>query len=90
MTANNNVRNKQFTTSDIRLAINDVLQKSIRDELDDYPENYRYLIYEDWCDLLSTFEVKYESKIESVHIKNILYARAASLSDSDKSVRIPR
>ena len=62
----------------------------MRDELDDHPEDYCSLTYEDWCDLLSTIEVKYERKIAAVHIKNTSSARAASLSNSDESVRIPR
>ena len=52
------VRNEDFTISDIRLAIKDGLLKSMRDEFDDYPEDYHYLTYEDWCDILSTIEVK--------------------------------
>ena len=54
-----NVHNKEFTTSDLRLAIKDVLPKSTRDELDDHPEDYRSLTYEDWCNILSTIKVKY-------------------------------
>ena len=58
--------------------------------MDYHLEYYRYLTYEDWCDLLSTIEVKYERKSSAVHIKKISSARAASLSDSDKSVRVAR
>ena len=61
----------------------------MRDELDDHPEDYCSLTYEDWCDLLSKIEVKNEMKRAAVHTKNIASARAASISDSDKSVRIP-
>ena len=42
------------------------------------------------CDLLSSIEVKDERKISAVHIKKIAYARAASLPNRDKSVKIPR
>ena len=56
------LRNEEFTTGDIRLSIRDGLPKSMRDELDDHPEDYRSLTYEDWCDLLSTIEVKHEKK----------------------------
>ena len=39
---------------------------------------------------MSNIEVKYEIEIVAVHIKKIASARAASLSESDKSVRILR
>ena len=62
----------------------------MRDELDDHPEDYRSLTYEDWCDLLSTIEVKDERKRAAGHIKKIDSARSASLSNSDESVIISR
>ena len=62
----------------------------MRDELDDHPEDYRSLTYEYWCDLLSTIKVRYERKRAAVHINNIASASTDPLSDSDKSVRIPR
>ena len=37
MEANWNVRNEEFTISDIQLSIKDGLPKSMRDELDDHP-----------------------------------------------------
>ena len=90
MTANWSVRNKEFTTSDLQLAIKDGSPKTITDELDDHPEDYHSLTYEYWCELLSTIEVKYKSKRAAVHIKKIASAMIDSLSDSDESVRIPR
>ena len=62
----------------------------MRGELDDHPDDYRFLTYEYWCDLLSTIEVKYERKRSAVHIKKISSVRATSLSDSDKFVSILR
>ena len=59
-------------------------------ELDDHLEDYRSLTYEDWCDLLSTIKVKDESKRAVVHIKKISYDSTVSLSNSNKSLRIPR
>ena len=47
MADNWNICNKEFTTSDIRLAIKDGIPKSMRGELDDHPENYCSLTYED-------------------------------------------
>ena len=52
------VRNEEFNTSDIKLSIRDWLPKETRDELDEHPEEYCYLTYEDWFNLLSTTEVK--------------------------------
>ena len=87
--ANWNVRKEEFSTSDLRLAIKDGLPKYMRDELDDHLEDYCSLTYEYWFNLLSTIQVKYESKGAAVHINNISSAGAASLYDSNKSVRIP-
>ena len=88
MVDNWKVRNEEFTASDLQLAINDGLPKSVRDELDEHPEDYCSLTYEDWCDLLSTIKVKDERKRASVHINNIDSARAAYLSDSNDPARI--
>ena len=90
MATNWSARNEQFTISDLRLAIKDELPKKMRGESNDHPEDYRSLTYEDLCNLLSTIEVKDERKIAAVHIKKIASARAASLSDGNKSVRITR
>ena len=60
MAANWSAHNKEFTTRDLRLDIKDGIPKSMRDELDDHPEDYRSLTYVDWCDLLSIIEVKDE------------------------------
>ena len=57
--------------------------------MEDHPEEYFSLAYEDWRGLLSKIEVKYERKREASQIKKIASARAASISDRDKSVRIP-
>ena len=67
MTDNWSVRNKEFTTSDIRLAIKDGLPKTTRDEFDDHPEDYRYLTDEDCCELLSNAKVKYERKRAAIN-----------------------
>ena len=86
--ANWNFFNQELTASDIQLAIKNVLPKSMRYELDDHPEEYPSLNYEDWCDILSTIEVKYERNREVTQIKKITYARLDSLSDSGKCVKI--
>ena len=84
------VRNKRVTTSDLRLAINYGIPKTMRDYLDDHTEDYSSLTYEDWCEVLSTIEVKYERKIAAVHIKKINSARAEFLSNINKFMRITR
>ena len=40
MAANWSIRNEEFTTSDLQLAIKDWIHKSTRDELDYRPEDY--------------------------------------------------
>ena len=64
--ANWTVRNQEFIAVEVRLAIKDGLPKSMQDELDDHIEYYRFLTYEDWCDLLSIIEVKDERKSSAV------------------------
>ena len=59
-------------------------------ELDDHPEEYRSLTYEDWCDLMSTIYVKEKRKRAADHIKKIASTRAASIYDSNKPARVPR
>ena len=90
MADNWNIRNKEITTSDLRLAIKDGIPKSMRDEQDEHPENYHSLTYEDWCDLLSTIKVKYERKTAAVQINKIASVREASLYDTVEYMRIPR
>ena len=46
--------------------------------------------HEYWCDLLSATDVKDDRKMELTHINKIASSRAASLSDSNGSIRIPR
>ena len=80
--------NQEFTVSEIRLAIKDGIPSSMQDELEDHQEEYRFLTYEDCCELLSTIDVKDKRKRAANQIKKIASARAASISDSDDSVRI--
>ena len=84
------VRNQEFTASEIRVEIKDGLPSSMQDELEDHPEDYHSLNYEDYCDLLSTIKVKYERKRAATQIKKIASAISESLSDSAGSVRILR
>ena len=57
--------------------------------MEDNQKYYRSLNHKDWCDLMSTIEVKYNRKRAATQIKKIDSDRAASHSDSDGSVRIP-
>ena len=81
---------KYFYVDDIQVWIKDGLCSSMRDELEDNQEDYRSLTHEDWCYLLSTIEVKDNSKRAATQFENISSARAASNSDSDGYVRILR
>ena len=62
----------------------------MKNELEDYPEDYLSLTYEDCCELLSTIEVKEERKRAASHIKKIASAREDYIYESNKSVRINR
>ena len=63
--ANWNVRNQEFMVSGIRLAIKDGLPSYMNDELEEHQEDHFSLTYEEWCDLLSTIEVKAKRKREA-------------------------
>ena len=69
------VRNWEFTSSEIRLAIKYGLLSYMHNELEYHQEEYLSLTYEDWCDLLSKIEVKDERKRASIQIKKIDSAR---------------
>ena len=62
----------------------------MQDELEDHTEDYYSLTYEYWCDLLSTIEVQDEKKRALSQIKKTASAGVASISDSNKTVSIPR
>ena len=59
-------------------------------ELEEHQYEYFSFTYEDWCELLSTIQVKDERKREATQIKKITSARVASIFDIDKSTSIPR
>ena len=88
--ANWDVRDKGLSKNEICVAIKDVLPSSMKDELEDNQEDYSSFTHEYWCDILSTVKVKYNRKREVTRINKIAALRAASYSDSDKSVRVPR
>ena len=60
----------------------------MQDELEDNQEEYRSLAHGDLCDLLSTINFKDNRKRSSTQIKRLETSRAASNSDSKKSVRL--
>ena len=62
----------------------------MQDELEDNQDDYCSLTHEYWCDLLSTIDVKDSRKSSATQIKKIAFSIAASLSDRNRSVRIPR
>ena len=81
---------KEWSVYETQVEIKYKLPSYMRDKLEDNQEDNIYLIHEYWCDLLSTIEVKYNSKRAATQIKNIASTRSSSHSDSDESVRIPR
>ena len=62
----------------------------MQDKLKDNKEDYNYLTHEDWCDLLSTADIRDNRKRAETQIKKIESDRAASNYDSAESVRVPR
>ena len=84
------IRNKKSTVSEIRLAIKDRLPSSMHRELEVQQQEYQSLTHEYWRDLLSTIKVKCDRKIAAIYINKIASDRSASLSESDKYVRILR
>ena len=83
------VCNQEFVVSEIWLAIKDRIPSSMQNELEYHQGEYSSLTYEYWWNLLSTIEVKEKRKRAAIQIKKIDSAREASLSDSNKSSRIP-
>ena len=47
------------------------------------------MTHEDWCDLLSTIEVKYNKKRAATKINKIKTLRATSHYDSNESIKVP-
>ena len=62
----------------------------MQDELEDNKEDYRSLAHEDWCDVLSTIEVKDNRKRDATQIKRLATSRAELNSYRNESVRVPR
>ena len=63
----------------------------MQDKLEDNHEDYRSIIHEECCRLLSTIEVKENSKRAATHIKRITISKAEPInSERDESVRVPR
>ena len=60
----------------------------MQNELEDHQEDYKSLTHEEWCDPLSKINVKDKSNRAATQINNIASARAASISDKDKYIRI--
>ena len=87
--ANWTVRNQEFMASEVWLEIKDWIPSSMKNELEDYPEDYLSLTYEDCCELLSTIEVKEERKRAASHIKKISSDSEAYIYGSNESARIP-
>ena len=70
------VCNKELSENEICIAIKGELPSSMQYELEDNQEDYRYLYHKDWCDLLSTIEVKENRKRAAIQIKRIITSKA--------------
>ena len=87
-TSNWDFRDIEFSKNYICVAIKDRLSSSMQDELEDNQEYYRSLAHDNWCDLLSTINVKDNRKMSETQIKSIETSSAASNSDIHESVRL--
>ena len=61
----------------------------MKDELEDNQEDYRSLVHEYWCDLLSTIEVKDNRKRAVTQINMIATSKLACHYDSNEFIRVP-
>ena len=63
----------------------------MQDDLEDNHEEYRSILHEYCCDLLSTIEFKDNSQRAATQVKRLATSIAALVSsDSNESVRVPR
>ena len=61
----------------------------MQDELKDKNEDYCFILHEDWCDLLSTMGVKYNSKRAASQIKRLISSKGEPINcDSNKYNRV--
>ena len=56
------------------------------DELEDNREGYNSILHEDWCDFLSTIEVKDNMERFVTQIKRLVTYKLASNYETDESV----
>ena len=63
----------------------------MQDELEDNHEDYCSILHEEWCELLSTIEVKDNSKRFAAQIQRLVSSIAASVNPiSDEPIRVTR
>ena len=60
----------------------------MQDELEDNQEDYFSLTSEDWCDLLSTIEFKYNKKRAATQIKKNKTSRSTSHYESNEYIKV--
>ena len=65
-----NVCNKENNEDEICIATKDIIPTSMQHELENNSEEYRSTPHEEWCDLLSTMDVKDNRKRAAAHIKS--------------------
>ena len=61
----------------------------MQDELEDNHEDYFSILHEEWCELLSTIEVRVNTERYATHIKRLATSKAIPNYDSNKSIRVP-
>ena len=62
----------------------------MQDELEYIHEYYRSVLHKEWCDLLSTIEVKGTIKRDTTQIKRLETSKAESNSDRYEYIKVQR
>ena len=87
--ASGDVRDRKINKDVIRVDTKDRLPTSMQYYLEDIQEDYRSIIHEEWCDPLSTMEVKDNRKRSAAHINRLGTSKAAPNNyDSNKFFRV--
>ena len=80
----------EFSEHIIRVETKDALPTYMKDQLEYNNQDDRSILHEDWCDLISTVEVKDNRKRVATQIKRFSTSKQASNYDINESVRAPR
>ena len=81
---------KEFSKQDIHVATKDGLTSYIQNSLENNHEGYHSILHEEWFDLLSTNEVKYNRKGDAVQIKRLASSMVVPVSyDRYEYIMVP-